>query len=112
MLYPEFGQYEPYLDPRFPIVNAYKDRNGHVFYVEPGFYFQLVGFKEKRWDRYEEILSAIEKVIEENPLVVFTANYENPSIEIEGSIYREIDDVAEANGIYYENKSRGSDYGD
>lgn len=112
MVYPEFCQYKSFVDPSFPLVNAYRTKDGHVFYVEPGFYLGLQGYKERRFDRFDEIMAAIDKVVSDNEKVIFTGNFESPFMSKEGFIYREIQDIADPLGIYVEDKSRGSDYGD
>lgn len=112
MLYPEFVQYKSYVDPANSLVNAYKTASGHLFYVEPGFYYALQGFKEKRRDDFPKILDAINEIIEENPKVVFTGNFETPFIDKPGFVYREITDITDPLDIFVEDKSRGSDYGD
>jgi len=112
MLYPEFNQYEPFVDPANPFCNAYRNKQGHTFYVEPGFYEGLEGYKEKREERFLELLSAIDEIVAQNEKVVFTWNFESPFVFKDDYIYREIGDIADALGIYVEDKSRGSDYGD
>ncbi len=112
MLYPEFSQYEEFFDESAPLVHAYKTKGGHVFYVEPGFYEGLIGYKEKRYDRFDEIMKGIDEVVKKNPRVVFTGNFESPFLEKDGFVYREIQDIADPLLIYVEDKSRGSDYGD
>jgi predicted ester cyclase len=112
MLYPEFGQYKSYVDPTNSLVNAYETKEGHLFYVEPGFYYALQGFKEKRRDDFPKILKAIDQVIADNPKVVFTGNFESPFITKPGFVYREITDITDPLEIFVEDKSRGSDYGD
>jgi hypothetical protein len=112
MLYPEFGQYKSFVDSTNPLVNAYESKEGHVFYVEPGFYYALEGLKEKRREDFPRILDAINQIIVANPKVVFTGNYEAPFIDKEGFLYREIGDITDPLQIFVEDKSRGSDYGD
>ena len=112
MLYPEFGQYKSFIDPLTPLVNAYQTENGHVFYVEPGFYYALQGLQEKKREDFPRILREIQKTIAENPKVVFTGNFDSPFINKEGFIYREIGDITDPLKIFVEDKSRGSDYGD
>lgn len=112
MVYPEFGKYKKIIDPIQPLCNAYEDEKGHRVYVEPGFYDGMLGFKEKRHEDYERILDAIYDCVEENPCVILTADFENPWIHKEGYIYREILDFTDPLGIFVEDKSRGSDYGD
>jgi hypothetical protein len=112
MLYPEFNQYLSFVDPTNPLCNAYRTEEGHIFYVEPGFYEGLMGFKEGRRDRYDELLQAIYGLIGAYPRLIFTWNAEAPFMIKEGFLYREIGDIADPLGIYFEDKSRGSDYGD
>ena len=112
MLYPEFGQYKSYVDPTNGLVNAYKSKEGHLFYVEPGFYYALQGLKEKRRDDFSRIMQAIDNVVKNNPKVVFTGNFETPFIDKDGFLYREISDITDPLKIFVEDKSRGSDYGD
>ena len=112
MLYPEFDKYEPYVDPLNKLVHAYLGKDGTPFYVEPGFYDGLVGFKERREERFPEIMEAIDKLIEEHPKIIFNADFENPWIQRDGYIYREIHDITDPLLIFVEDKSRGSDYGD
>jgi len=112
MLYSEFVQYEELCDPDYPVCHMYKTKRGHFFYVEPGFYEGLIGYKEKRSERYQELLASIYSVIERTPRLVLVGDFEHPIIEKEGFVYREIGDFADALCIFVEDKSRGSDYGD
>ena len=112
MNYPEFERYHELKDPQNHLVHFYEDEEGNHFYVEPGFYDGLLGFKEKRAERFEELMAAIDTTIKKNHKVIFTADFENPWIEREGYIYREIFDLTDPLHIFVEDKSRGSDYGD
>ena len=112
MRYDEFIKYKEYNDPENHLVHAYEDEEGNRFYVEPGFYDGLLGFKEKRAERFDEIMEEIDKTIKKNHHVIFTADFENPWITREGYIYREIFDITDPLRIFVEDKSRGSDYGD
>lgn len=112
MLYDAFDKYQPFVDERNKLVHAYKDKEGNVFYVEPGFYEGLMGFKEKRADDFPRIMEAIDQVIKKEKKVIFTADFENPWITRDGFIYREISDITDPLLIFVEDKSRGSDYGD
>ncbi len=111
MKYEEFKKYKPYPQEN-SLVKAYQDEHGHVFYVEPGFYYALEGFKERKKEEYPRILERIYSEIAKYPLLVFTSNYESPFFEKEGCIYREITDITDPLNIFVEDKSRGSDYGD
>ena len=112
MTYDEFNKYHPFVDAENKLVHAYKDDEGHSFYVEPGFYDGLRGFKEKRAEDFDRIMTAIDETIKKNHKVIFTADFEYPWISREGYIYREIHDITDPLLIFVEDKSRGSDYGD
>ncbi len=112
MDYIEFAGYRPYLDPLNKLVHAYTDEEGNLFYVEPGFYDGLLGFEEKRPEAFSRIMEEIDKTIKKNHKVIFTADFENPWIERDGFLYREIGDITDPLLVFVEDKSRGSDYGD
>lgn len=112
MDYVEFNKYKPFVDEQNPLVHAYLDEEGNSFYVEPGFYNGLIGFKEKREEDFGRIMESLDDVVKTNHKVIFTADFENPWISREGYIYREIFDITDPLGIFVEDKSRGSDYGD
>jgi len=112
MLYPDFSKYKNYSDPQNPLVNAYEDEKGNVFYVEPGFYMGLMGFKEKRPEHFSTIMARLDEAVKKHHHVIFTADYENPFIEREGFIYKEIADLSDPLSIYVEDKNCPSDYGD
>ena len=112
MNYPEFDSYKEVSDPLNHLVHCYEDEQGNRFYVEPGFYDGLLGFKEKRAERFDELMAAIDQTIKKEHRVIFTADFENPWITRDGYIYREIFDLSDPLQIFVEDKSRGSDYGD
>ncbi|MCR5348639.1 MAG: hypothetical protein K6E59_03415 [Bacilli bacterium] len=112
MNYPEFDAYTEVADPQNHLVHSYKDELGNHFYVEPGFYDGLLGFKEKRAERFQDLMNEIDNIIKKEHRVIFTADFENPWITREGYIYREIFDITDPLRIFVEDKSRGSDYGD
>ena len=112
MLYPDFSKYQPFVDPQNPLVNAYRDSKGNSFYVEPGFYSGLMGFKEKRPDAFAEIMSRLEESVKKYHRVVFTADFESPFIEKAGYVYKEVSDLSDPLGVFVEDKNRPSDYGD
>ena len=112
MLYPEFTQYNSFLDKSNPLCNAYKTKPDATFYVEPSFYAGLLGFKEKRPLDFPRIMKRIDEVVEANRKVVFVGDFEHPFVNKEDYIYQEIQDITDPLGIYVEDKSRPSDYGD
>ena len=110
MNYEEFKDLEEIFDSKF--VKGFRYPNGETFYIEPAFYTQLIGFKEKREEDYPRIINRMIEVVRKNKRVVFTSEYESPQTEVEGYIYLEITDITDPLNIYVEDKSRGSDYGD
>jgi hypothetical protein len=112
MDYVQFNKYKVYEDAENKLVHAYLDEEGNLFYVEPGFYSGLEGFAEKRPERFPEIMAEIDNIVKKFHKVIFTADFENPWINREGFIYREIHDITDPLKVFVEDKSRGSDYGD
>ena len=112
MRYPEFDFYQEIQDPINHLVHCYQDEEGNAFFVEPGFYDGLLGFKEKRAERFDDLMNALDATVKKEHRVIFTADFENPWITREGYIYREIFDLTDPLKIFVEDKSRGSDYGD
>ena len=112
MNYEEFNHFEEIKDPSYPFTKCYKTKYGDIFYVEPQFYTQLQTLKTIQKDRYNEILLEMEIIVRENHNVIFTMDYESPMTHKEKYIYQEIEDVLDRLGIFIEDKSRGSDYGD
>lgn len=113
MIYPEFQNLKQIEDKINPFCNLYEYENGERFYIEPVFYTQMHGFKERTTEeQYQLILEAMKKIVLKNKKVVFTGSFEFPQTVAEDYIYLEITDVTDPLQIYVEDKSRGSDYGD
>ena len=112
MEYKAFSKYQPIADAKNHLVHAYQDEEGNTFYVEPGFYEGLMGFAEKRAEDYGRIMAEIDRLIKFHHKIIFTADFENPWVEREGYVYKEIFDITDPLRIFVEDKSRGSDYGD
>ena len=113
MIYKEFENYKLVKDPNNPFCNHYVLDSGESFYVEPVFYTQLKGFKERHTEEaYQQIIDRMIEVVKRNKKVVFVGNFEYPQTEVEGYIFLEITDITDPLNIYVEDKSRGSDYGD
>ena len=87
MNYEEFKDLEEIFDSKF--VKGFRYPNGETFYIEPAFYTQLIGFKEKREEDYPRIINRMIEVVRKNKRVVFTSEYESPQTEVEGYIYLE-----------------------
>ena len=113
MIYEEFKQYKMVPDPNNPFCNHYVLDSGESFYIEPVFYTQLHGFKERHDDEtYQQIIKRMIEVVIKNKKVVFVGNFEYPQTEVEDHIFLEITDITDPLKIFVEDKSRGSDYGD
>jgi len=114
MIYEEFKDYQMVLDPKNPFCNHYVLDKGESFYIEPVFYTQLHGFKDRHTDDlYQSIINHMIEIVRKNKKVVFVGNFENPQTEVDDDyIFLEITDVTDPLKIFVEDKSRGSDYGD
>ena len=51
-------------------------------------------------------------MVERHKKIVFTGNYERPLTEADNYLYFEITDVTNAMRFFYDDKSRGDNYGD
>ena len=113
MIYEEFKDIPQIVDPNNPFCNLYQIDAETLFYVEPVFYTQLKGFKERHTiEDYQRIIDRMLEVVKKYKKVVFVGNFENPQTEVEGFIFLEITDITDPLKIFVEDKSRGSDYGD
>ena len=110
MNYDEFSHLEEIFDSKF--VKGFCYKNGETFYIEPAFYTQLMSIKEIYPNDFDNVLKEMERQTLENKLVSFVYDFENPFYPIENCVYREIKDVTDRIKFFYEDKSRGSDYGD
>ncbi len=112
MLYEEFNQYKSIPSSLNPLCHHYEDEEGNSFFVEPGFYTLLIGYKEKKPECLKMILDRIDFEIKRNKKVVFTADFENPFINSPDYIYLEMTDITDPLGCTWIDDSRPSDYGD
>ena len=71
-----------------------------------------MSLKEIYPNEFPKVIAQIEKVVREKKLVSLVYDYENPFLTVEGSIYLEITDITDPIHVFFEDKSRGSDYGD
>lgn len=110
MIYEEFKNYIDITDNNF--VKKYKTSEGHIFYVEPAFYTQFLGLKERYPGDVNSIIMEMDKIIDNNKVVAFVYDFENPFLDYGNAVLREFVDVTDAAKVFYEDKSRGSDYGD
>ncbi len=111
-LYDDWKNLEAIEDPQNPFSTLYRYNDGSMFYIEPMFYTQLRGFKEQHPSCIVDILNEMERLVKKNQRVIFTGDFEQPCTHVDDFIYLEIFDITDKLGIYVEDKSRGSDYGD
>ena len=110
MKYEEFAKYKEIDDNKF--VKKYQTEFGNIFYLEPAFYTQMVGLFDRYPEQKEKFMEQIDKIVTANKLVAFVYDFENSFLDYGEAILREFVDVTDACKIFYEDKSRGSDYGD
>ena len=110
MNYIEFAKYKEITDSKF--VKKYEAKNGNIFYLEPAFYTQMKGLFERYPNEKEKFMSKLDELINNNKLIAFVYDFENPFLDYGEAVLREFVDVTDSCKIFYEDKSRGSDYGD
>lgn len=110
MNYEEFNKYKEINYSKF--VKKFLVSNGNTFFVEPAFYTQMIGLFERYPEQKENFMSQLNKIVTNNKEVAFVYDFENPFLDYKDAILREFVDVTDACKIFYEDKSRGSDYGD
>ena len=77
MIYEEFLKYNLVLDKNNPFCNHYVLDSGEEFYVEPAFYTQLHGFKDRHpIEEYQRIIDRMLEVVKKHKKVVFVGNFE------------------------------------
>lgn len=112
MIIEEFKEFKQVEDKSLPLIPHFIIDEERDFYLEPIFYSQMLGFKERHKDKYPLIVEAIKERAYKNKKVIFIGDYENNELEIPGYILLEITDITDPLQIFVEDKSRGSDYGD
>jgi hypothetical protein len=112
--YEEFINLKIIEDKNNPFSTLYELEDGSRFYIEPGFYSQMMGFKTHRKQEYPLIVNALLDTVRKNKKVIFTADFDIPQTEPNDDEYiiLEILDITDPLQIFVEDKSRGSDYGD
>ena len=110
MNYEEFAKYKEITDSKF--VKKFKCEKGNEFYVEPAFYTQMIGLFERYPEQKDKFMNQLNEIVSKNKEVAFVYDFENPFLDYGDAILREFVDVTDACKIFYEDKSRGSDYGD
>ena len=110
MNYEEFAKFKEVEHNKF--VKKFVSTDGNVFYIEPAFYTQMMGLFERYPEEKENFISEMERQIKANKEIAFVYDFENPFLDYKDAILREFTDVTDACKIFYEDESRGSDYGD
>lgn len=110
MNYEEFVNFKEVTKNNF--VKEFEDKNKHHFFIEPAFYTQLMGLFERYPEHKEKVLAEIYKQINEHETIAFVYDFENPFLDYKEAVLREFTDITDAVKVFYEDKSRGSDYGD
>lgn len=110
MNYEEFSDLKEIKESNF--VKCFIYPNGEKFYIEPAFYTQLMSLKEIYPNEFPKVINEMKRQTLSKKLVSFVYDFENPFYPVEGSIYFEITDITDPIHVFYEDKSRGSDYGD
>lgn len=109
MNYEEFKEFSEIKDNNF--VKKFSDGT-NSFYIEPAFYTQLLGLKERYPEDAKVVVQEMIRQVKKNKLVAFVYDFENPFLDYKQAILREFVDITDTCKIFYEDKSRGSDYGD
>lgn len=110
MNYEEFNNLKEITDNNF--VKKFELENGNSFYIEPAFYTQLMGLKERYPENLEKVINAMLDIAKKNKCVAFVYDFENPFLDYKDAVLREFVDVTDSCKVFIEDKSRGSDYGD
>lgn len=112
MNYPEWADRQLMIDLRNKIAKCYKNKDGSIFYVEPGFYKAFEALKNIYPDRIDDVLKKMDELTSSNKKVVYVSDSDDPLVIVEKAKYITIFDLTDSIGLLLEDKSRGSDYGD
>ena len=112
MNYPEWADRQLMIDLRNKIAKCYKNKDGSIFYVEPGFYKAFEALKNIYPDRIDDVLRKMDELTSSNKKVVYVSDPDDPLVIVEKAKYITIFDLTDSIVLLLEDKSRGSDYGD
>lgn len=110
MNYEEFKKYKDITDNKF--VKKFQTSDGNCFYIEPAFYTQLMGLQGRYPENFKLVINEIYKQVEAHKLMAFVYDFESPFLDYKDAVLREFTDVTDSVKVFFEDKSRGSDYGD
>lgn len=112
MNYEEFSDLKEVVLKETKLIKCFELKDGERFFIEPPFYTQLMSLKEIYPDDFPKVIAKMKNLAKEQKYVGFVYDFENPFINLDGYVYLEITDVTDPIHVFYEDKSRGSDYGD
>lgn len=110
-LFIEMGELTPLNDQK-PFLVGFRLEDGSSFYMEPAFHTQLINLCKIRAQSSLMIIKEIERIVKKSRKVLFVHDFENVGHDLKDYVIREMTDVLDPLGIFIEDKSRGSDYGD
>lgn len=110
MNYEEFSEFKEINECN--LVKCFALKTGEKFYIEPAFYTQLRSLAEIYPNEIGKVIDEMKRQVKEKKLVSFVYDFENPFYPVPGSVYLEITDITDRVKVFFEDKSRGSDYGD
>lgn len=70
-----------------------------IFYIEPSFHTQLINLEYQYKDIFPRLIESIKEIALKNKKVIFTGNFDNPLLNIDGFIYRDIEDLLAYNKL-------------
>lgn len=112
MNYEEFNDLIEIKSNKTNLIKFFQFESGETFFIEPSFYTQLMGLKSIYPNEFDKVLMQLKNLAKQRKYVGFVYDFEHPFIELDGYVYLEISDVTDSVNVFYEDKSRGSDYGD
>jgi hypothetical protein len=113
MQYDEWVNYRSTRDVNFPLATLFETNEHDLFYIEPAFYTALQDLRVQiALDSYLNIIANINDLVKKHHRVVFTIDFTKPIVQKDDYIYIELSDITNRLRIFWEDKSRGSDYGD
>ena len=110
MNYEEFSELEELFESKF--VKCFRFPSGQKMYIEPAFYTQLMYLNQINQNDFPKVIVEMKRKTLEKGIISFVYDFENPFFPVNGSLYLEMTDVTDPIKVFYEDKSRGSDYGD
>lgn len=99
MLYPEWQDKILMVDLHNSVAKCYKNPNGSVFYVEPGFYRALQALHHLFPERYPEAVKAVEVLASRNKVTVFAGEKDNPLVDVPKAVVLSVVEIMDYLGI-------------